>query len=176
MPPSGAHRALHKIRAPICLGFWTPNLDALYAEVGPQNSAWWFDKDSPQPVLLRSVEQLVEIATARNLHDAIGAKLWAEAEALALQVSTAGQFSVYWQFEVPAWKLMELMFSREELAKGLALANGRERLFVSHNGGEWRQVLSADKYRAGNAKIVDACSSIADPNTYGIERMRMTEA
>lgn len=159
-----------------CLAGWTPKIGALYAEVGPQNSAWWFDKNSPQPVMLRSAEQLVEILKDKARYDSIGAILWAEAEALVLQVSTAGQFSVCWQFELPIWARKELMFSREELAKGLALASGRERLIVSHNGGEWRQALSADEFRAGNAKMVDACSSIKDRNTYGIELMRMTEA
>ena len=71
-----------------CLGAWTPKTGPLYAEIGLQNSAWWFDKDSPQPILLRTVEQLAEIASTPARHDAIGAMLWAEAEALALQAST----------------------------------------------------------------------------------------
>ena len=65
------------------LGLWSPPIGALYAEVGPQNSAWWSDPSSPQPVLLRAAADLVDLVKGADL-DALGAALWAEAEALAL--------------------------------------------------------------------------------------------
>lgn len=65
------------------LGLWTPAVGALLAELGPENGAWWFDQDSPQPVLLRAAADLVDLVKGADL-DALGAALWAEAEALAL--------------------------------------------------------------------------------------------
>jgi phage terminase large subunit GpA-like protein len=68
---------------------WTEQTGALYAELGPQNSAWWFDKTTPQPTLLRRGEDMaVEIErwrAAGKQYD-LGAQLWAEAEALALDI------------------------------------------------------------------------------------------